>query len=216
MAGMSRAESRKVQILKAAEKIFARKGFPEATISDVAREAKVSEATIYEYFTSKEELLFSIPGETTQKGNEILAYHLNYVRGAANKLRSIIYHYFQFYQDQEDYAAVIMLILKSNRNFVGTKAYEYVREGYRLLLNVIQEGIDSGEFKPDINPYLIRSMILGTIEHLVIGRLMLGRWQNLLDQVDPLADMIIEGIKKEDTTRTWDLRITMKPAGEDK
>ncbi|MFH1138793.1 MAG: TetR/AcrR family transcriptional regulator [Pseudomonadota bacterium] len=213
---MSRAESRKVQILKAAEKVFARKGFPEATISDVAREAKVSEATIYEYFASKEELLFSIPGETTQKGNEILAFHLNYVRGAANKLRSIIYHYLMFYQDQEDYASVIMLILKSNRNFIDTTAYQTVREGYRLILKVIEEGVASGEFKPDLNPYLIRSVILGTMEHLVTSRLMRGRWENLLDQVDPLTDLIIEGIKKDAKSRTWDLRITMEPSGEDK
>ena len=45
-------------MLKAAENIFARKGFHAATVSDIARKAKVSEGTIYEYFTSKEELLF--------------------------------------------------------------------------------------------------------------------------------------------------------------
>jgi TetR/AcrR family fatty acid metabolism transcriptional regulator len=45
-------------ILKAAENIFARKGFHAATVSDIARKAKVSEGTIYEYFSSKEELLF--------------------------------------------------------------------------------------------------------------------------------------------------------------
>ena len=96
MAAHKKSQTRKAQILAAAERVFSRKGFPEATISDVAREAGVSDATIYEYFPSKEELLFSIPGETTSKGNEILEFHLNYVRGAANKIRSIIYHYVSF------------------------------------------------------------------------------------------------------------------------
>jgi len=40
--------------LKAAENIFAQKGFHEATISDIAKKAEVFEATIYDYFSSKE------------------------------------------------------------------------------------------------------------------------------------------------------------------
>jgi AcrR family transcriptional regulator len=51
--------------LNAAEHVFAEKGFHEATLSDIAKKAHVSEATIYEYFLSKEELLFSIPKEET-------------------------------------------------------------------------------------------------------------------------------------------------------
>jgi TetR/AcrR family fatty acid metabolism transcriptional regulator len=70
LANQKRSKTRRVQIIKAAEKVFARKGFAEATISDVAREAGLSDATIYEYFTSKEDLLFSIPGDTTKQGNE--------------------------------------------------------------------------------------------------------------------------------------------------
>ena len=57
-------------ILKAAEKIFAQKGFHEATISDIAKKAEVSEATIYDYFSSKEELLFSTPAETIHQYQE--------------------------------------------------------------------------------------------------------------------------------------------------
>jgi len=67
MKTSSKSELRKQEILTAAEKVFAKKGFHQATISDVSREAGLSEATIYEYFSSKEELLFSIPGETAKK-----------------------------------------------------------------------------------------------------------------------------------------------------
>ena len=177
MAGAKKSELRKAQILGAAQTVFAEKGFQEATITDVARKAKVSEATIYEYFTSKEELLFSIPKETTEKGNEILEFHLDYVRGAANKVRSIIYHYLNFYRHNEEYASVIMLILKTNRKFMETDAYQAVRQGMGLILRVIQEGIESGEFKPGTDPYLVRAVILGTIEHTVIRWVLTGKKQ---------------------------------------
>ena len=72
-------------ILKAAQNIFAQKGFHEATVSDIAKKAEVSEATIYDYFSSKEELLFSIPAETIHQYQEKNLEILEYIQGAANK-----------------------------------------------------------------------------------------------------------------------------------
>ena len=212
MTAQKKSEIRKDQILNAAERTFARKGFQEATISDVAREAGVSDATIYEYFPSKEELLFSIPGETARRAKKNLENILNHVRGATNKIRSIIYSYFMFYQDHPDYAAVAMLVLKQNRKFLETKAYEDVKELSRVLLHVIEEGIASGEFRSDSNPYLIRSTVLGTIEHLVIRSILLGKPKNLAEFVDPLTDLIIDGIKRESKGQKWKVNVTLTPS----
>ena len=90
MARNTKSEARKEQILTTAERIFAGKGFADATVSEVAREAGLSDATIYEYFSSKEELLFSIPLQTTRKAAQELHTHLDYIRGAVNKIRGII------------------------------------------------------------------------------------------------------------------------------
>jgi len=214
MAALKKSEIRKEQILKAAERIFARKGFQEATISDVAREAGVSDATIYEYFPSKEELLFSIPGQTARRAKKDIEHILAHTRGAANKVRSFIYSYLWFYENNPDYASVAMLILKQNRNFLETKAYEDVKSLSKVLLRVIEEGIASGEFKGDANPYLIRSAVLGTIEHLVVRSILLGKPENLIALVDPLADLILRGIEKEGHHTGWNLNITLTPEKE--
>jgi AcrR family transcriptional regulator len=211
VAAQSKSEIRKKQILKAAEHIFAQKGFQEATVSDVAREAGVSDATIYEYFPSKEELLFSIPGETARKAKEDMEHILNHIRGASPKIRSIIYSYLWFYATHPDYASVAMLILKQNRKFLETKGYRDVRELSRLTLSVIEEGIASGEFREDINPHLVRSVILGTIEHLVIRWVLLGKPEDVVQFVDPLADLIISGIAKQGDPREWNLKISLAP-----
>jgi TetR/AcrR family fatty acid metabolism transcriptional regulator len=213
MANRRRTEARQEQILKAAERVFAEKGFQDATISDVARQAGLSDATIYEYFASKEELLFSIPGETTRRGKEILDFHLNYIRGAANKLRSIVYHYLWFYQNNPDYASIAMLVLKQNRKFLETDAYQVVREGSRVILRVVEEGIASGEFRSDTQPFLIRSVILGTIENLVIRRLLLGKPEDLLAFVDPITDLVIQGVQSPTRSLGWHLRVSLEPDG---
>ncbi len=51
----------------------------------------MSEATIYEYFNSKEELLFSIPSEVAVQHLTKSEETVQYVQGAANKIRVLIY-----------------------------------------------------------------------------------------------------------------------------
>jgi AcrR family transcriptional regulator len=52
--------ARRTQILDAATRVFASKGFNRATIHDVARDAGVADGTIYNYFASKTDLLFGL------------------------------------------------------------------------------------------------------------------------------------------------------------
>ena len=209
MANPKRIGARKEQILKAAEKVFARKGFQQATISEIAREASVSDATIYEYFPTKEELLFSIPFEITRKGKKDLLLHLSLIRGASNKLRAVIYWYLRFFSHNPDYAAVILLILKSNREFLKTDTYQIVREWAQLFTDIIKEGIESGEFRPDIDPYLVRSVVLGTIEHSVVSWLLLGRPKDLLSRVDSLTDLVVQGIRLNEDLNGLSVQISL-------
>jgi TetR/AcrR family fatty acid metabolism transcriptional regulator len=59
-------ESRRTQILEAASKVFARRGFHRATIAEIAKTARLSEGSIYNYFRSKEDLLVNIPHQLLQ------------------------------------------------------------------------------------------------------------------------------------------------------
>jgi TetR/AcrR family transcriptional regulator, fatty acid metabolism regulator protein len=211
MAGQGKSKARREEILKAAQEVFAKKGFQEATVSDVAQQAGVSDTTIYEYFSTKEDLLFSIPMETSLKAMELESF-LHYIRGSSNKLRAIIYHYLQFYQNNPDYASVVMLILKQNRNFLQTETYQIIRKGFRIILDVIEEGIATGEFQKDTDPLLVRHVLLGSIEHLVIRKLLLGKPEDLLKQVDPLTDLIIDGISQGGKPRSLNLQINLNPS----
>jgi len=216
MAQQKRTEARKEQILQAAEKVFAAKGFHQATVSEVAKEAGLSDATIYEYFSTKEELLFSIPLETTRRGAEIMEFHLGYIRGAANKIRSIIYHYLWFYKNHPDYASVALMILKPNRGFLQTEAYDIYRKASGVILDVVRDGVQSGEFRPDVDGHLVRHAIMGAIEHIVVRELLHESGRDILENVDPLTDMVIGGIKAENDLAGWNIRVSLEPPAGDK
>ncbi len=196
---INRTDSTKQRIIKVATKVFAKKGLAEAKISEIAEGANVSNATIYEHFSNKEGLLFAIPAQITKSLFETMEFHLKLIRGSANKLRSIIYLFIDSYRRNPDFTAVLMIYLKHNKKFLDTKGHHAIKAGIRHISEIIEDGVASGEFKKGINPYLIRSMILGTIEHLVTNWVMTGNPDNLEEFVDPLIDTIILGIENKET-----------------
>lgn len=199
-------------IIEAALKVFGEKGYYSATIAEIARAAGVSEATIYEYFGSKEDLLFAIPREITTQAVEFLGAVNAYIKGAENKIRAIAHSYFNLYRDNPDYSSLVLLDLKHNRKFMETEGYGAVKRAAGFILEAIQEGMGSGEFRPDIDPYLIRSMILGTIEHVFFRWHLRGRRDELPDFVEPMLDAIMGGIRKEREPRAYQINITIPPA----
>ena len=190
-----KTEERKKQIIKAAAKVFAERGFKDSTISEISKKASISEASIYEYFTTKEGLLFSIPTESAKDLFGLMEFHLKLIKGSANKLRAIVYLFMDSYENNSEFASIMMLILKHNRKFLDTEGHTAIKKGIKNINTILDEGIASGEFKKDLNVYLVRSMILGTIEHLTTNWIMTGTPVKLLDYVDPIIDTLIDGIQ---------------------
>ncbi len=162
------------KILKAAQKLVAIKGFQDSTICDVALEAGVSEATIYEYFASKEELLFSIPENILDRINEVLEEHLLYSGNASSKLFSAITQFLSFYEGNPGFAAVTLLTLKTNRNFIPTDHFKKSTRVFRILKGIIREGIEKKEFTENTDPDFIRSVMTGSIENIVTRWILFG------------------------------------------
>lgn len=197
-------------ILEVAERVFAGKGFHEATISEIAKGAHVSESTIYEYFSTKEDLLFSIPAETIREYHNKHLEILQYIQGAANKLRTLIYRHLSLYTFNEDYANVAMLILKGNRNFLKTEAYKVVQASTRITTKAMEEGIEAGEFRSDLQPHLVRAMIWGTIEHLIKRKSLLGKPEDLLSLADDITDTILHGIMVPEKKPLRNVHVTVE------
>lgn len=190
-------EARKDNIIESALQVFAEKGYADATITDIAKKAGVSTPVLYGYFKTKEDLLFTIPEKLSEEPVHTLDLALPYFRGAEAKIRFIVQGYMTLYENNPLFASLVMLELKTNRKFLKTKAYITIQKVARTLLESIREGISDGTFKEDTDALLVRSMILGTIEHLCINKILLGEPKNLEAYIDPLVDTILEGIKKQ-------------------
>lgn len=185
-------------ILEGALRVFGERGFEDATVAAICAEAGISEPTLYEYFESKEDVLFSISELYTRRELERLSELAHYIKDPRERLRAIIQAYLEFYESNPLYTSVALLTLKGNRRYVASPAYQSVREAAHTLIEVVQEGAHRGVFRDDVDPYLVRNMVLGFIEHLTIQWLLVGRPKTIAEQADTIFQMVMRAVEKDD------------------
>jgi len=196
---------KKLNIIEGALKVFGEKGYEDTTISAISKASNISDATVYEYFSSKEDVLFSISELYTARENERIRSISHYIHSPQEKIRVIIQAYLEFYEKNRLYTSVALLLLKGNRNFIKSTAYQTVKTSARSIVDAFKEGVEKGVFRDDLDPYIVRNMILGFIEHLTIQWLLLNRPKSLAENRDIIFDMVMRAIVKENRSK----KITM-------
>jgi TetR/AcrR family fatty acid metabolism transcriptional regulator len=194
----SKEPERRTQILASAIRIFGEKGFQNATIAEIAKDAGIGDATIYEYFKNKEDLLLAIPVEITKGLIPLINDHMMGIKGALNKLRKFIWWWLNYVEKNPGYGSIVLLELKTSKTYVSNEAYQAARNFYKIVLDIIREGQEEGSIKKEINIYLARSICVGAIEHIIIRWLLKERKYSLTQYADELADLLIDSLKKND------------------
>lgn len=205
----SKKDSRRNEIIDAALKVFSQKEYQDATISEITKLAGISEATLYEYFEGKEDLLFAIPGKITDEGIEFVEQILPYIRGVEGKIRAIVQKYLNVCEENPEYTSLVMLQLKTNKKFRSTEAFEIIRKGARLVLECLKEGIEDGTLKNDTDPYLLRAIILGTIEHLCTRWRMMGIPARPSAYTDQIVSSVLYGATAARDAKSVSLKVKL-------
>ncbi len=196
MASKNHEESTKTRIVKAATKLFAEQGYQKATIAEISNLAGLSDAALYEYFQGKEDLLLTIPDMWVTGAITEVEEQLFGIEGAFNKLRKFLWWYLRYIEREPLTAKVVFLFLKTNSNFIKTPVYSDVKTFYSVLVKIFEEGRDSGEMKSDLNPYIARSIFLGTIEHMVIRWLIKDMSYSLFDNLEQTFNIFVNSFKR--------------------
>jgi TetR/AcrR family fatty acid metabolism transcriptional regulator len=207
-----RNRQRELRILEAALDLFGRKGFEATTVSAICEAAGVSDATLYEYFESKEQVLFSIAEFYTRREVERLEGLRDYIHDPREKLRVAIQAYLEFYEGNPLYTSVALLTLKANRNFTQSAAYQVVRQASRPIVEAFQEGVEAGIFRSDLDGPLVRNMVLGFIEHLTTQWIVVGRPQHISQYRDTIHEMVMRAIEERSASALPTLRIDIRGA----
>lgn len=165
------------RILEAARRVFARKGYFAASLDDIGRESGMTKGAVYVYFDSKEELFLALedlvqtpitadflaPVLAAQTARDRLAKAGELVfQNRANLDRDTLRVMYEFWTQAPRVKAI-------------GRAYQHRYTGtQRFLAELIREGLGRGEFRDDIDPDALASMLMATVEGLCLYWAALG------------------------------------------
>jgi AcrR family transcriptional regulator len=184
------AEFRSSEIIEAAKRVFAEKGFNDATVDDVAEAAGVAKGTIYLYFPSKREIFV----EAVRQG--IIALHaetarrVNAAETTEDKLRAFIETRMDFSESDREfyrlYYAEYSNLLTSPA-MVGKEFQDLYERQAEALERVLTNGIKRGEVRKT-NPHAVARLVYDTTRGAIAQRI-LG-WSRRSPRED--ADLVFE------------------------
>lgn len=199
-------ERRRNGIIEAAEKVFFRKGFDNASMDEVAAEAELSKGTLYLYFPNKYELEFAIG----LRGFEILAGKLKRAirrkNSGAENLLSFARAYIRFSAEFPDYFRTIVRFESSHIEEITEDQKQHILDRnfpLRLLVNVLEQGKSDHTIRNDIPSMelavILWSQLTGTLQFILYkpdAMKMLGfrPRQMLLNHFRTIQDGIIRNI----------------------
>jgi AcrR family transcriptional regulator len=178
----------RVKIAEALKSLLAEKEFSAITTAEIARTAGVTEGLIYKYFTDKRDLLHQVLAEYLELYLTRAEQDIKGIKGALNKLRKLIWSHVNMYATDRVFARILLLEVRNYPDYFKSDAYQMVKRYSKLLMTMIEEGVESGEIRPDVRPSSIRRLILGGIEHVCLP----GVIFNLDIDPDPLTEELAE------------------------
>lgn len=158
-------ERRERDILDAARTVFCKNGYDGAAISDIAARAGVVEGTIYKYFKNKRDLLVRVVEQWYRSMVEDYVAQLRGQTGVRNRLRFVIWRHLATIHDEPDLCRLVFREIRSSEEYRATTVAAWNRRYTQVALDIIREGVDSGELRSDIPSRLVRDLIYGSIEH---------------------------------------------------
>ena len=152
-------------ILAAAEQVFCQLGYDAATMADVAQRAGVVEGNVYRYFKSKRELVARVVSDWYSRKLDELEREVRQIASVRSRLRYLIAAHQRSLRDSPGLMRLIIRELRTGdpefSRIVGGLNQRYTA----FLRLALEEGVRTGELRPDTPVRLLRDMVFGGIEH---------------------------------------------------
>lgn len=139
-------ETRRMEIVKAAVELFVRKGFHKTTVREIARKFGMSVGTLYEYITTKEDILFLVCDYIHSSVSMRVKPSLEITGGTQERLENAIRSYYTIIDEMQDY----ILLLYQETKSLSHRARKYIFKSEEEMTAIFEEiilgGIEDGTF----------------------------------------------------------------------
>ncbi len=192
------------EILSAAEKVFAAKGFFPTTMSDIARRAEFGTGTLYKYFKSKEELYFTLIDEKAEEINRLVKAELSQKNSAVERIKNALKLQFEFVERNRDFFRIYISERSrfewTVKDDLGKGLHEKMVSYIDILSEVIRQGIKRGEFK-SMDPRDLAHAFVGIVNSFVFEWLISREPYPLVSKLDTVIEIFLSGVQQTERRR---------------
>lgn len=192
-------EGKKHLILKAAQKVFAEKGFNGAKTAEIAKEAGVAEGTIYRYFNTKKDLLLELSQLLVLSP---LGDMLQELKGKSNEtiLKAIIKNRINLVKENVSLVKIVLIEGQYHPELRKLFSEGIILKAMRMMERFIKEQIDAEIFRQDINPQVAFRTLAGSVFGLIAWQgLFLNGEPDILSEdefIDQILQIFLFGMNK--------------------
>jgi TetR/AcrR family fatty acid metabolism transcriptional regulator len=188
-----RTDDKRQRILQAAVKVFARKGYHGARVSEIARRADVADGTIYLYFRNKEDILVSLFDEIMSEHLQDKKRHLASLRDAPSRLLVIAETHLRLLGGNRDLAVVFQVELRQSIQFLERFTASWLHDYFALLTDVIEQGQREGSLRADLPVKVVTKAFFGALDEMVTSWIVGRKDYDVAQLAGPVVDLFLRG-----------------------
>src|SRR3954451_123167 len=183
------AIDRRSELLNAAVRVFARKGYHASRVGDIAEEASVAHGLLYHYFRSKDELLETIFRETWRDVLDAVRAIEETDESARERLAGVAKILLRAWRRGPDLVRVPGR--EVTRSAHVQRRVEDIDQAFAGLERIIARGQEDGEFRSDVDPRMVSYVFYGALEEILTGWV-LGQLDDGDEQITAAEQTVIE------------------------
>jgi TetR/AcrR family transcriptional regulator, fatty acid metabolism regulator protein len=188
------------QILEAAVKVFARQGFHQSTVAQIAKEAGVADGTIYLYFKNKDDILVQFFSYRTKQVFESFRGEVDRAEASSDKLRNLVRRHLAEFQRDRDGAIVYQVETHQNSRLAEAQIREMSQMYRDLISEIVEQGQQEGTIRKDLYVGLVKRFVIGAVDEVINTWLHSNGEYDLVSMADPLVELFIKGIGHSDNS----------------
>lgn len=190
--------SKRRKLLDAAYTVFSRKGFHRATIDEIIAVADTGKGTVYNYFTNKEHLFYTLTTKISLPFEAELAQAMVAQQAPLAKLQQLIFLFLNFYVNHADLWRVVMHEMRGfgsdGYSHLSVELQEQYQAFFTRTINVLAQVLTTG-----INAGCIRDCNVKATAHSIFSVIVMMAFQNYVSSdieaaAAQITDVLLNGI----------------------
>jgi TetR/AcrR family fatty acid metabolism transcriptional regulator len=190
-----RLQDRYESILEAASQVFTLTGFEASSIAEIARTANVSEGLIYRYFENKRDLLLQVLRRFFERMLARVEAEVVRQTEFADRLLALTRIHLEAFVDDTAMCRLLIAEGRISGDYPGSQIRALNRRYTSVLLKIVEEGIEQGAVRPDVDARMLRDFLFGGIEHLAWRHVTGSAPLDAALSARTITDLLVRGVQ---------------------